>query len=166
MYLAKELKNSVIESIADGNGFRIVIFMAGCPHHCRGCHNIETWDINNGFNYSIYEISDYLIDLYVSNKGFFSGFTFSGGDPFYQSNELNLLISLLKEKLNGYDFDIWVFTGYLFEDIKILPAIKMIDFLVDGKFEIENRTYPLKKFRGSNNQRLIELKNGEIVSIN
>lgn len=166
MYLAKQLKDSIIESTLDGSGFRIVLFTCGCPHHCNGCHNVETWNINNGVNYSVEEIADYLADLYMKNKGYHKGFTFSGGDPLYQSDELLKLIILLKEKLKDKNFDVWVYTGYLYEDVKNFEVLKHIDYLMDGKFIKEERTYPLKSFRGSNNQRLLELKNGEVVSIN
>lgn len=165
MFLAKKIKESIIESTLDGNGFRIVLFTCGCPHHCKGCQNAETWNINNGVEYSVREIADYLTDLYINNKGYHKGFTFSGGDPLYQKEELLELILLLKENLKEFDFDIWVYTGYLYEDIKEFEVLKHIDYLMDGKFIQEQRTYPLKSFRGSNNQRLLELKDGEIVSI-
>lgn len=165
MFIAKKLENSIIESTIDGNGFRLVLFTCGCPHHCKDCHNKNTWNIKNGFNYSVKEIADYLIDLYKKGNGFYNGFTFSGGDPLYQSDELLELIFLLKENLKEFDFDIWVYTGYLYEDIKDLRVMKEIDFLVDGKFIKEERTYPLKPFRGSNNQRLLELKDGCVISV-
>lgn len=164
MILAKKIENSVIESIGDGTGFRIVLFTCGCPHHCIGCHNVETWNIHNGVEYTVEEIADYLCSLF--KEGFHKGFTFSGGDPLYQSEDLLKLIRLLKLKLKDCNFDIWTYTGYLYEDVKHLEVIKEIDFLMDGQYIAKERVFPVKPFRGSNNQRLLELKDGEIISIN
>lgn len=163
MFIAKKLENSVIESIVDGNGFRIVLFTSGCPHHCKGCQNKETWVMQNGFKYTVEEIADYLCSIY--KDGFHQGFTFSGGDPLYQSNELLKLILLLKENLKEFKFDIWVYTGYLYEDVKNLEVLNHIDYLIDGMFIEEERVFPIKPFRGSNNQRLLELAQGQIITI-
>ncbi len=156
--LAKELKNSVIESLIDGEGVRLVIFLCGCPHKCKGCHNAITWDIRKGVTVPIKEVLDYLISKL--NKGKFSGVTFSGGDPLYQAEALKSLVSQLREVKP--ELNIWVYTGYKYEDIKEFPVIKLIDILVDGKFEIDKK-FPNKKFRGSYNQRILKLKNGEIT---
>lgn len=163
MFIAKRLEDCVIESIVDGNGFRIVLFTSGCPHHCKGCHNKETWNMKNGVEYSVEEIADYLCNLY--KDGFHRGFTFSGGDPLYQSDELLELITILKDRLINCNFDIWAYTGYLYEDVKDLEVLKHIDYLMDGKFVEEERVFPVKPFRGSNNQRLLELKEGKILSV-
>ena len=165
MFIAKKLEDCVIESVVDGSGFRIVLFTSGCPHHCKGCHNVDTWNMKNGVEYSVKEIADYLSNLYIKGNGFFQGFTFSGGDPLYQSDELLELILLLKENLKEFKFDIWTYTGYLYEDVKDLEVLKHIDYLMDGKFIEEERVFPVKPFRGSNNQRLLELKEGKILSV-
>lgn len=158
--LAKELENSVIESLIDGDGVRLVVFLCGCPHKCKGCHNPITWDIKNGVTVHIDELSAYLIDRF--RKGRFSGITISGGDPLYQASSLNSLVSQLKEY--EPELNIWVYTGYEYTQVKQLPVIKLIDTLVDGKFEMDKR-FPKKRFRGSFNQRILKLKNGEITHI-
>lgn len=158
--LVKVFKESIIESMGDGYGFRVVLFLQGCPHHCKGCQNPQTWDINKGIDYSIEDLFFELSN--VIDKGGYDGITFSGGDPLYQHEELNKLI--IKVKNTYPNLNITVYTGYEFENISNLPIIKNIDYLIDGRFESDlfSRT---TKFRGSTNQRLIHLKNGEILKI-
>lgn len=158
MYLAKKINESLIESVGDGAGFRLVLFTCGCPHRCKNCQNKETWNIKNGVNYDVKDIYEYLNE--EINNGYFDGITFSGGDPLIQDTELNNLIKLIKE--NHPNLNIWVYTGYLYEDIADKPVIKNIDVLVDGKF-IEEKQYPKKQYRGSYNQRVLHLQNGMIV---
>lgn len=158
MYLAKKINESLIESVGDGAGFRLVLFTCGCPHRCPKCQNKETWDINNGINYDVKDIYEYLNE--EINSGYFDGITFSGGDPIIQDKELDELIKLIKE--NHPNLNIWVYTGYLYEDIAHKPVIKNIDVLVDGKF-IEEKQYPKKQYRGSYNQRVLYLQNGIII---
>lgn len=158
MYLAKTLEKSIIESVADGHGYRLVLFTCGCPHQCNMCQNKETWNMANGVSYSVPEIYRYLSKKI--DEGFFDGITFSGGDPLIQDNELNTLIKLIKGKYPK--INIWVYTGYLYEDVKGIPVIKNIDVLVDGKFDI-NKQYPKKQYRGSYNQRILYLENGLII---
>lgn len=158
MYLAKNLKDSLIESVADGAGFRLVLFTSGCPHHCNSCQNKETWNIQNGINYDVYDIYEYLHK--EIEDGYFDGITFSGGDPLVQDKELDILIGLIKKY--HPELNIWVYTGYLYEDICNKPIIKNIDVLVDGKFD-EGKQYPKKQYRGSYNQRVLYLKDGLII---
>lgn len=164
MYLAKKLEETCFESVSNGDGFRLVIFTCGCIHHCEGCHNPETWNIENGVNYSVREIANYLINIYKESNGFFDGFTFSGGDPLYQQDELIELIDILKDELKDFEFDIWVYTGYRYEEIENRAILNRIDVLVDGKFEKDNRAYH-KAYRGSNNQRVLVLEKGEIIEV-
>lgn len=158
--LAYDLKKSVRESIVDGDGVRLVAFTGGCPHHCLGCHNLQTWDIEKGVSVDIDDLVKYLKEKFY--KGRFRGITLSGGDPLYQSEELLVLVQNIKKQIP--ESDIWCFTGYVYENVKGLEVIKYIDVLIDGRFE-EDKKYPKKPFRGSYNQRLIRLKNGEIISI-
>lgn len=158
--LADKLNRSIIESLVDGEGVRLVVFFCGCPHMCNSCHNPMTWNIDNGISIDIDELHSYLISKY--KMGNYSGITFSGGDPMYQKDSLLLLAKKLKETIP--EINIWSYTGYLYEDISEYEVLKYIDTLVDGKFEIDKK-YPKKPYRGSYNQRIIRLKNSKIQKI-
>lgn len=160
MKIVKEFIKSIIESMGDGYGFNLVIFLQGCIHHCEGCQNPTTWNVDKGVHYSVDELFLLLQDKI--EEGGYDGITFSGGDPLYQHEELNLLVLKLKEK--NPKLNITVYTGYTFEDVQHLPVIKSIDYLIDGKFDKELAKMP-PKFRGSSNQRLIHLKNGQVTKI-
>ena len=135
----------------DGVGLRTSIYFVGCRHHCKGCHNPESWSIDNGKEYTI----DQLLET-IKEEGF--NVTFSGGDPFYQVEEVTKLAKRIKEETN---FNIWVYTGYLYEDIlkddHLKQMLPYIDVLVDGPFIEELRDEDLP-FRGSRNQRILTLK--------
>lgn len=147
-------------SVVDGDGIRDVIFTAGCPHHCYGCHNFGTWNINNGKEKSVEDI--------LKNLNLRCHLTLSGGEPFMQAKQLKeLILEYKKLKKNP---NIWIYSGYLFEDLiknsVFLDLLKECDVLVDGKFEMHNKERGLK-FKGSKNQRIIDIKKslekGEIV---
>lgn len=158
--LSDTLEKSIIESLVDGEGVRLVLFTCGCPHKCNGCHNSKTWDINNGIRVDILTVAKYLRDKFL--KGRYHGITISGGDPIFQNEELYMLLRTLKNYLP--ELNIWCYTGFSFEEIKHFPVIKYIDVLVDGKFELDKK-YPKTKYRGSYNQRLIRLENSKIKNI-
>ena len=146
-------------SIVDGVGIRQVFFLAGCPHHCEGCHNPESWNPNGGENYTVEEIVTKALSSPYN-------VTFSGGEPLYQLTEFNAVASLIKPKKS-----IWVYTGYTWEQIMENDALRSvlsnIDVLVDGRFELDKRN-PELIFRGSENQRIIDVKNsllaGKVVN--
>lgn len=144
------------ETTTDGPGFRTSIYCQGCNHHCQGCHNPQTWDFNGGTIYSVEELFNIINNEELSNV------TFSGGDPMFQVDAFTELAKMIKNKTNK---TIWCYTGYTYEQIKENPKMKLIlpflDVLVDGPFIMEKRNTDLK-FRGSENQRIIYLKNGEI----
>jgi anaerobic ribonucleoside-triphosphate reductase activating protein len=144
------------ETMADMPGFSTSIYCQGCGHHCLGCHNTQTWDFNNG---ELYKTKD-LFDIVMSYE--FSDVTFTGGDPMFQAEAFTELAQMIK---NGSNKVIWCYTGYTYEEIKKDPKMSQllpfIDVLVDGRFNITKRDISLK-FRGSSNQRIIHLKNGEI----
>lgn len=145
----------VNDSIVDGDGFRFTIFVQGCPHHCFGCHNPETWDENAG----TWMETDDILQKILKNP-LLSGVTFSGGEPFCQAESL----CALAEKIREHHLNIWSYTGYTLEALLALseknPAIKkllqLVDVLVDGPFILEERSLQLK-FRGSKNQRVIDM---------
>ena len=137
--------------MADGPGLRTSIYSAGCPHHCRGCHNPQSWDIANGKWMSIDEILDIIKADSISNV------SFSGGDPFFQVEAFTELARRIKTETGK---TIWCWTGYTIEQIRSDEHLSMllpyIDTLVDGPFILEQRDTTLL-FRGSPNQRIIHL---------
>lgn len=145
-------------SIVDGVGIRQVFFLAGCPHHCKGCHNPQSWNPSGGVNWTVEEVI-----LRVVSSPY--NVTFSGGEPLFQLTELNAAMSVIKPYKS-----IWVYTGYTWEQIMENDALRSvlpnIDVLVDGRFE-EDKRNPELVFRGSENQRIIDvqksLKENKIV---
>lgn len=154
-----KIANILRETTSDGVGFRTSIYCQGCKHHCPGCHNSQTWDFNGGYEYTVNE----LYDIIMSEE--FSDVTFTGGDPFFQVEGFTELARMIKNTSNK---TIWCYTGFLYEDIKenakMSVLLPFLDVLVDGRFILEKRNIDLK-FRGSENQRIIHLKDGEIDRI-
>lgn len=152
--------------IANGNGVRVTLWLPGCTHKCPGCHNAWTADFNQGKELDT-EAYNKLVD--ILNKPFVDGLTISGGDPLDQSDEVleNLykIIVFLKADVKK-EFNIWIYSGYYKEDL-IRDSQKKIleycDVLVDGPYIQEKRNIMLP-FRGSENQRIWDLKNNEIIN--
>lgn len=144
------------ESIVDGPGIRMTIFVQGCPHHCPHCHNPQTHDFNGGHFLPIQEI----LEMIEENE-LLDGVTFSGGEPFSQAEELVPLAREIKER--GYN--LVIYTGYLYEDLIALSSDKpaylelltFADILVDGPFVYKERTLDAP-FKGSANQRVIDVQ--------
>jgi len=155
--------NITAPDINNGVGIRVTLWVAGCKHKCKGCHNEWTWDFNQGKIFSenredIYnKLSDWLSRDYVD------GLTISGGDPLCQDNdglfELKQIINWVKT--NFPTKTIWIYTGYVYEDLNEyqLAVIKDIDVLVDGPYKEELRDIAHCPFRGSTNQRILSLGN-------
>lgn len=150
--------------IANGTGVRVSLFVSGCTHHCKGCFNAVTWDFNYGKPFTS-ETKKYIIDLLKPD--YIEGLTLLGGEPFEPQNQVEL-IKLLKEVRNVYGNtkNIWCYSGYTYEELttesraKIditQDMLKQIDVLVDGEFKLEQKDITLK-FRGSKNQRIIDVK--------
>lgn len=159
--------------IANGTGVRVSLFVSGCPHHCKGCFNEETWDYAYGKPYTEQQ-TQYLISCL--DKSYIRGLTLLGGEPLAPHNQEEVL-KLLKEIRQALpQKDIWCYTGYDFDrDLKggfadenplVQEILKLIDVLVDGPFVLSLKN-PALKFRGSSNQRIIDvkssLKSGETV---
>lgn len=148
------LSGIVNDSIVDGDGIRMTVFVQGCPHRCEGCHNPQTHDFNGGYDKTIKEI----FEDYKKNP-LLSGITFSGGEPFCQAEQLVKLAKAVR----GIGGNIWSYSGYTFEEIVAgkIPfgreLLENIDVLVDGKFMLEEKNLTLW-FRGSENQRVIDVK--------
>ena len=143
----------VEESIVDGPGYRFTIFTQGCPHDCPGCHNPQTHPIDGGTEVSARTLYDRIL-----RNPLLRGVTFSGGEPFLQSAAL----ADLAQKLHVNSLDVVTYTGYTLEKLKAMKdesinaLLRESDLLIDGPFQSENRDLTLP-FRGSSNQRIIEL---------
>ena len=146
----------VKESIVDGPGIRLVVFTQGCVHNCEGCHNPETHSFSHGYYMEIEEI----INM-VKENPLLDGITLTGGEPFHQGRNC----AILANKVKAMGLNIVTYTGYTFEEIvnemEINNSWKELllatDILIDGKFDIEKKSM-LLKFRGSSNQRIIDVK--------
>lgn len=141
----------VEQTMADGPGLRTSIYCAGCLHHCKGCHNPQSWDMANGHDVTI----DELMEIIKADE--FSNVSFSGGDPFYQVEAFTELARRIKAETKK---TIWCWTGFTIEEIRadehLAQMLPYIDVLVDGPFILEQRDTQLL-FRGSPNQRIIYL---------
>lgn len=146
----------VAESVVDGPGIRSVVFLQGCPRRCKGCHNPDLLPMDSGQEVT----EEFLAELVLSKiTPIHRGITFSGGDPLAQPQALFKVISLIRQ-INSC-LDIWVYTGYLFSEIQHLPVLQLIDTLIDGPFILEQKDLTLR-FRGSQNQKIIDVKNSLI----
>jgi anaerobic ribonucleoside-triphosphate reductase activating protein len=142
-------------SMVDGEGVRLTLFTTGCSHCCDGCHNPDYQNYDVGYEMSIEEIMVYVKD----RRYWIDGITLSGGDPLFQLNETQRLVYELKRDKETKHLSIWLYTGYLFEQIpdKIL---KWVDVIIDGKYD--KNLEPIK-WRGSSNQRLIRKIDGNWI---
>ena len=143
--------------VNNGEGCRVTLFVSGCSHRCKGCHNPETWNFDFGKDFND-EVKIRLFD--IVSKPYIKGLTLSGGDPLDSYDDV---LDLVKEFRNlfGETKDIWVYTGYIIDDLLSLnkdEILEYIDVLVDGEYIEEQRDVSLA-FRGSKNQRIIRLKN-------
>lgn len=140
------------ETMMDGPGLRTSIYCAGCAHHCPGCHNPQSWDFAGGREVTV----DELLGVIKSDE--FANVTFSGGDPLYQVEAFTELARRIKEET---DKTIWCYTGYTYEEVladkRLSQILPYLDALVDGPFVEALRDTSLP-FRGSSNQRIIQLK--------
>lgn len=149
--------------VANGPGCRTILWTAGCAHHCKECHNPETWNPSAGIEFNE-KAKEELFECL--SKPYIQGITLSGGDPLYVNNR-DTITKLCKEIKEKYPTkDIWCYSGYTYEEIKDLPILEYIDVLVDGEFILEQKDITLL-FRGSKNQRLIDMdktrKEGRVV---
>ena len=150
--------------IANGIGVRVSLFVSGCKNHCKGCFQPETWNFNYGKPFTN-EIEEKILNMLKPD--YIQGLTLLGGDPMEESNQKALLPLIRKVKELYPEKDIWCYTGYKYETLvqgKEYPCCEItqeflenIDILVDGKFEEDLKDLRLK-FRGSSNQRIIDVK--------
>jgi anaerobic ribonucleoside-triphosphate reductase activating protein len=154
-------------SIVDGEGIRAVVWTQGCIHNCFGCHNPNTHDVNGGFEVDIEELKKDIKSLNEED-----GVTFSGGDPFCQ---VDACLELARY-CHDICLNVWCYTGYTYEKLielakektNILDFLNEIDVLIDGPFILAKKSFDVK-FRGSKNQRVIDvkksLKKGSVVEV-
>ena len=155
--------NITKDDMLNGDGLRVVLWVAGCNHHCKECQNPITWDVNGGLEFGDAEKKEIFDEL---DKSYVSGITFSGGDPLHPANK-DTVLALAKEIRKKYPKKtIWLYSGYEWEEIKDWDIVKYIDVMVDGKFKIELLD-PKLYWKGSSNQRVIDvpatLKSDEVV---
>ena len=155
--------NITKDDMLNGDGLRAVLWVAGCTHKCKNCHNPVTWDINGGIEFD--EAAEREL-FEAIDKPYISGVTFSGGDPLHPQNraEVARLMKKIKEKLPQKT--IWLYTGFLWDEIKDEDYIKLADVVVDGEFVEELKDEKLF-WKGSSNQRVIDVKktleSGDVV---
>jgi len=149
------------EDMLNGDGLRVVLWVSGCEHRCEGCQNPITWDPEDGLVFD----ADAEAELFEAlEKDYISGITFSGGDPLFPDNrgELKRLIGEVKSRFPGKT--IWLYTGYLWEEIRQMDFIGDVDVVVDGRFVLELLDNTLH-WKGSGNQRVIDV-NKSLISGN
>lgn len=150
-----KVMNILHDSVVDGPGLRTVVFFAGCPHQCLGCHNPASWKMTNGVDMSVEEIFKEIKGNPLTDV------TFSGGEPLIQAKGL----VKLAQQIKTIHKNIWVYSGFTYEEIingsnRYQKALlDYCDVLVDGRFVLEERDLSLT-FKGSRNQRIIELNGG------
>ena len=151
------------DKIVNGDGLRVVLWTQGCPNHCPGCQNPETWDYCAGMLMSIGDVLKQMAQF----KGQ-TGLTFCGGEPFVQARACKQIADYVRKE---FGWDVWSFSGFTYEIIKEhggepWELLKSLDALIDGPFILKQKDLSLR-FRGSRNQRLLKLKQGtgEILSI-
>lgn len=161
--------------IQDGTGVRVSLYVSGCHFHCKGCHNQEAWDFEYGKKYSE-GTEEYILEQL--NHDYIAGLSILGGEPLEPENQKALVSLVQKVKERYPNKDIWCYTGYDFEKNVLGEMYKKFDFtpkflenidvMVDGEFQ-EEKTMVDLKFRGSTNQRKIDvkqsLKNNKLVQL-
>lgn len=146
--------NITHDDMLNGDGLRVVLWVAGCSHRCKDCQNPITWDPNGGIEFGQKEIEE--IFNYMS-KDYISGITYSGGDPLYIDNreDITNLAKVLRDRFP--DKTQWLYTGYWYDDVKDLEIMKYIDVIVDGPF-INTLKDNTLHWKGSSNQRVIDVQ--------
>lgn len=144
----------------NGSGVRVSLFVSGCDLHCKGCQNSEFWAFNAGREFVINDLIN--IEQLVKRPEC-AGLSILGGEPLHPRNlrEVGRIAWYIKRHCP--DKTIWLYTGYLWEEVKDLPIMEYIDIVVDGAY-LEAKRNLMLPFRGSSNQRIIEVKSGKEIS--
>lgn len=157
---------------ANGNGVRICVWFLGCDIHCNGCHNKDYWDFDNP---NFEDFSDKHIEMIIDEMyeylNIYSGISILGGEPFAVQNIKDVIKLCERYKSEFPEKNIWIWSGYTLEHLReqegeygdnVHHLLELCDYIVDGPFILEKRNIALK-FRGSNNQRITNLKTGEDI---
>ncbi|MGL4792436.1 MAG: anaerobic ribonucleoside-triphosphate reductase activating protein [Aeromonas jandaei] len=149
----------------NGDGNRTVLWVSGCSHACKGCHNVETWNEKSGKEFSMSDLMELFGYL---NEKHIDGLTISGGDPLHDANYKDVL-GICKMAKKWYpDKNIWIWTGYTLEELAMsnkTEIFKYIDCLIDGKYEECQKNIGEKMWRGSLNQKQYFFKDGNVIDI-
>ncbi|MBR8701978.1 Anaerobic ribonucleoside-triphosphate reductase-activating protein [Fusobacterium sp. DD29] len=144
----------------NGKGIRVSLFVSGCTHKCKGCFNKDTWDPDYGNPFTEKEENE-IFDYFKKYGSIARGLSLLGGDPTYYKNTETLINFLKKFRANFPDKDVWIWSGFTWEQImsdkKRSELISLCDVLIDGKFMLEEKNLNLK-WKGSNNQRVIDVQ--------
>ena len=143
--------------IANGPGVRVSMFVSGCRNHCKGCFNPETWDFDYGRPFTR-ETEDEIIE--ALRPSWIQGLSILGGEPTEEENAAVLIPFLKRVRAVLPDKDIWLYSGYTYEMLRDKEILTLVDVLVDGPFLLEQKDAGLA-FRGSRNQRIIDLREKE-----
>jgi len=150
--------NITHDDMLNGDGIRVVLWVAGCEHHCKGCQNPVTWNPDDGEEITTKELEEIYNEL---SKSYVSGITFSGGDPLHPANRstVKLLVDYIRKQFP--DKTIWIYSGYTWEEIKndneMMGIVGAAHVLVDGRFE-EDKLDKKYHWAGSTNQRVIDVQ--------
>lgn len=146
--------NITKDDMLNGDGLRVVLWVAGCTHCCKGCQNPITWDVAGGVLFDDEAKAEIFEQL---DKSYISGITFSGGDPLHPENraEVRELAIEIKEKYPNKT--LWLYTGFTWEQIAEYPIMQYLDVVVEGPFILEKRDVKLL-WKGSSNQRVVDVK--------
>ena len=161
--------NITYPDMNNGDGLRVVLWLSGCSHHCYNCQNPQTWDVNSGILFDESAKEELFREL---EKDYISGLTLSGGDPLYEANLDGVLDLVNKFRLSLPNKSIWLYSGYEFTDFFFTPIWKASEIdnntkrkqiisrctvMVDGRY-IDSQRNPSKKWAGSDNQRVIDIR--------
>ncbi|HKM22128.1 MAG TPA: anaerobic ribonucleoside-triphosphate reductase activating protein [Lachnospiraceae bacterium] len=146
--------NITKDDMLNGDGLRVVLWVAGCSHCCKECHNPLTWDPDGGLPFDDTVKEEIFTEL---DKDYISGITFSGGDPLHAANRLDIRNFIAEIKERYPNKTIWLYTGDSWENVMHYPMMQNLDVLVDGEFKIEEKDAKLL-WKGSKNQRVIDVQ--------
>ncbi len=146
--------NITKDDMLNGSGLRVVLWVSGCNHACRGCHNPITWDISGGLLFDDSAKEEIFHEL---KKDYIEGITLTGGDPLHPANRADIGTLIKEIKTLFPEKSIWLYTGFGWEDIRDLSFIPLVDVIVDGRFQLDLLDKQLH-WKGSSNQNVIDVK--------
>ena len=156
--------NITKDDMLNGEGIRVVLWVSGCSHRCNGCHNPITWNTRGGLLFDEKAEAELFEAL---GKDYIDGITFSGGDPLHLGNREEVLRLVKKFKTLFPQKNIWLYTGFSWEEVRDLECVKLLDVIAEGKF-VKKLFDPSLQWVGSSNQRVIDVQKsltGEVVVI-